>query len=350
MDCRFDIHDQGRQRDVRFCENDDVTYRQCTTGPPRDELHHGAGQHPADCLQARLQARPCVLRCPSAQVFRLCSSAFLSTGTKVQQYCRHWDSVKTLHQLNCFWHVACSQMTEEEVAASQASLESGGANNAAIMQLIAAFMCAGAGGNTSPGDSSAPDDAAEALVSMQQCNGCAAPTAAGEAGTASGSAQQRHQAPPGSDDEVAAVADALCRLSVGDTVQPNPEQQQPLRHINGGAGRSGGGSAAGSAADAVVTGQFDWAAGLLPAASAQRSAAESADQARRLPEGGSAAAAEALLSRQFQWGAGSSAQLQPIYAPEPEAQVDGAASFVGSSGFRAQWHFVLQVPAIPQRI
>jgi hypothetical protein len=187
--------------------------------------------------------------------------------------------------------LVCSKMTEDEVAASRAALEHGAADDAAIMQLIAAFMC----GGSNAGRSASSEPTAAPASSQHGSNGI------------SSSADGQH--------EVAAVANVLHRLSAHDSARHSPQNQQSLDRPAAANGRSGC-----TAADMIASGQFDWAGGLpqTGAASAQGSTGSgmteqqdaSAEQ-QRLPAGGSAEAAQAMLSGQFQWGGSSTPQPLP---------------------------------------
>lgn len=223
------------------------------------------------------------------------------------------------------------------MAASRAALEHGGADDAAIMQFIAAFMCGGGDG----GAAGSAACGAEVAAASRQRDGCSAPAAAAVAFDAASGSSSDMQHPwrqsgsgsgaAGESDEVAVVAGLLHRLSTREMAPVYPGDQ-PAPHGNGVSGHGGAGSgAAGSAADAVATGHFDWAAGFPAAALAQRDTVSGAEisarvqqgdlQQQQLPAGSGAAAAEALLLGQFQWGGGPASQPQPIYPAEPEGQV-----------------------------
>ena len=185
------------------------------------------------------------------------------------------------------------------MAASRAALEHGAADDAAIMQFIAGFMC----GRSSVG--SASDGPTAALAGSQRSSD----------GISSRADDQ---------DEVAAVADVLHRLSAHESARHRPPGQHSPDHP-----AAPNGSGGHASADMIASGQFDWAGGLpqeeLPAqrssvisGAADRQAAS--PERLRLPAGGSAEAAQAMLSGQFQWGGGTSTP-QPLPAAPTEAVI-----------------------------
>lgn len=235
----------------------------------------------------------------------------------------------------------CSRMTEEEVAASRASLEAGGADDAAIMRFIAAFMTAGRDGGggdsasnvqgsitdsesaaagaaavtqtATTGSGHAPDDMSLAAA--------AEPEVPGSRGTARQNARGGDSSSTAAADatpDVAAVANMLHRLPAQSPAPQYAASSQP--------------ASTAATADAIASGQFDWAAGFpsSPAAPPQSSAGPAAaatpqqnghSAVQPLPAGGSSAAAEAILSGQFQWGGGGSIQPQPLQHAALQPQV-----------------------------
>ena len=193
-------------------------------------------------------------------------------------------------QIQSWNDLLCSKMTQDEVGASSAALAHGVADDAAIMQFIAAFMCSG-----SKADGFQCGDPAALPASRQHSsNGITS------------SADGQH--------EVDVVANVLHRLSAHDS---------SLRPAEANGSRSR------TAADAIASGQFDWAGGLPQADSHPQQDStnsgvterqEASEEQQRLPAGGSAEAAQAMLSGQFQWGGGGSTP-QPLAALPPEAVI-----------------------------
>lgn len=180
------------------------------------------------------------------------------------------------------------------MAASKAALEHGAVDDAAIMQFIAAFMCGGSGA-----DASAHGEPA------------AAPSGSRHSSSGTGNrADGQH--------EVAAVADVLNRLSAQESTRQSAPDQQRSNHPAAAIGSSGR-----TAADAIASGQFNWADGLpLAEATSAQGTTESGvtdeqQEQQRLPVNGTAEAAQAMLSGQFQWGSGGSVP-QPLPAAPAE--------------------------------
>lgn len=216
-------------------------------------------------------------------------------------------------------------MTDEEAAAARASLEDDRPDNGAIMQFIAAFLCDSGGG----GSDGAPISAAaaerldpEAGQSLQEME----PTGAVSSAAANNSAAAA--------DARAEPADgAVQRLSLPEAAAPAVAADGQAAARGQATRMNGFHSAAGSlqqrstSADAVASGQFDWAGGFPTAHEAA-----GAPAAEQLPAAGSSAAADALLSGQFNWGA---LQSQPPQL-QPEPQVRCVGSQIADGHFEVQ--------------